>query len=418
MTLTFETAPSPALIESPDQRRALRLGLIALCVTEIISWGVLYYAFPVALSAITADTGWSASAASAAFSASLVVSAVVGISAGRLLDARGPRRVMTAGSVLAVPAVLGVAFAPNLAWFTAAWAVAGVAMAGVLYPPAFAAITRWYGEQRMRALLVLTLVAGLSSTIFAPLTAALLDHLSWRATFVVLALLLGLTTVPLHAFALRPAWPVLTAEGAEHRRASVARAVRSPGFVLLCLSFTTLAFGFYVASLGLIPLLSERGFTHSLAATTLGLLGAGQLLGRLAYGPMVQRLPSGGRLVAVVIVAAGSVVALALLPAAAGVLIGAAVVLGAMRGLFTLLQAGVIAERWGTEAYGTLTGIFTAPITTATALAPWAAAAGAEAVGSFRVLFLLLAALTTLSAFVGVVSFIVDKPTQVPKALR
>jgi predicted MFS family arabinose efflux permease len=278
-------------------------------------------------------------------------------------------------------------------------------MAGVLYPPAFTAITRWYGAHRMQALLVLTLVAGLSSTIFAPLTAVLLEHLSWRTTFGVLAARLGLTTVPLHAFALRPVWPKLTVEGAERRQSSVSGAVRSPGFVLLSISFATLAFGFYVASLGLIPLLTERGFSHGLAATTLGLLGAGQLLGRLAYAPLRKRLPPWGRLVVVVVTAAVAALGLAVLPAAAAVLIAAAVVFGAMRGLFTLLQAGVIADRWGVNAYGTLSGIFTAPITVAAAVAPWASATLAGAMGSSTTLFIVLAGFVLASATTGVASW-------------
>ena len=44
-------------------------------------------------------------------------------------------------------------------------------MAGVFYPPAFAALTGWYGPDRVRALTALTLAAGFASTIFAPLTA-------------------------------------------------------------------------------------------------------------------------------------------------------------------------------------------------------------------------------------------------------
>ncbi|MDN5932738.1 MAG: MFS transporter, partial [Pseudonocardia sp.] len=115
--------------------------LVVLCGTEIISWGVLYYAFPVLASGIAADTGWSLSTITAAFSTGLVVSALAGIPAGRLLDRWGPRAVMTTGSVLGVPAVAGIAVAPSLPWFFAAWALAGLAMAGVLYPPAFAALT-------------------------------------------------------------------------------------------------------------------------------------------------------------------------------------------------------------------------------------------------------------------------------------
>ena len=65
--------------------------------------------------------------------------------------------------------------------FVAGWLLAGVAMAGTLYPPAFAALTRWWGRRRVTALTALTLLAGLSSTVFAPLTATLLDHLQLAA---------------------------------------------------------------------------------------------------------------------------------------------------------------------------------------------------------------------------------------------
>lgn len=107
----------------------------------------------------------------------------------------------------------------------------------------------------------------------------------------------------------------------------------------------------------------------------------------------------------VVVTAAVAALGLALLPAVAAVLIAAAVVFGAMRGLFTLLQAGVIADRWGTSAYGTLSGIFTAPITVATAVAPWAAAALAGAMGSSTTLFVALAGLILASAAAGVASW-------------
>ena len=36
--------------------------LLVLCLTEITSWGVLYYAFPVLAPSISDDTGWPVSA--------------------------------------------------------------------------------------------------------------------------------------------------------------------------------------------------------------------------------------------------------------------------------------------------------------------------------------------------------------------
>lgn len=69
-------------------------------------------------------------------------------------------------------------------------------MGAVLYPRAFAALTRWWGPRSVTALMVLTLADGLASTVFAPLTAALDAHSDWRATYLVLAVVPAVVTVP------------------------------------------------------------------------------------------------------------------------------------------------------------------------------------------------------------------------------
>ena len=48
--------PQASAVESVQV--GLRRALVALCVTEITSWGVLYYAFPVVLTRLTRATGW------------------------------------------------------------------------------------------------------------------------------------------------------------------------------------------------------------------------------------------------------------------------------------------------------------------------------------------------------------------------
>lgn len=145
-----------------------RAVLPALCATQITSWGVIYYAFPVLNPAITADTGWPTGATTAAFSAALLISAFAGIRVGRMIDHRGPRTVMTAGSVLGVASLLVIAAAPNLPVFFTGWLLAGLAMAATFYQPAFAALTRWWAPDHVRALTVVTLAGGLASTVFAP----------------------------------------------------------------------------------------------------------------------------------------------------------------------------------------------------------------------------------------------------------
>jgi MFS family permease len=384
-------------------RHPPRRALVGLCVTQVTSWGVLYYAFPVALAAITADTGWSTTAATAAFSAGLVVSALAGIPVGRWLDRYGPRRVMTAGSVLAVPATAGIGLAPTYAWFLGAWLVAGVAMAAVFYQAAFAALTRWYGDRRVGALTALTLVAGLASTLFAPLTNALVEWLDWRDTYLVLASVLAVVTVPVHALALTAPWTaaapgVPAGRDGRARTRRVPAEVRSREFLTLSAALTMTAFGLYAASLTVIPLLTGRGFSASLAATTFGLVGAGQLLGRIGYAPLAARTTPTGRSVVVV---GASAVPLALLAAVSGppaLLVAAAVALGAARGAGTLLQATAVADHWGTARYGTLSGLFAAPITAATAVAPWAGTALAGVTGSYATAFWLLSGVVGLAA--------------------
>ncbi|MCW0214509.1 MAG: MFS transporter [Pseudonocardia sp.] len=382
---------SPTDLDATGLRRVLAV----LCVTEVTSWGVLYYAFPVLAPTIAADTGWSTGEITAAFSLGLVVSALVGIPAGRLLDRRGPRALMTTCSVLAVPALVGIASAGSLPLFFGAWMLAGVAMSGTLYPPAFAALTRWWGRRRITALTAVTLLGGLASTIFAPLTAGLLGHLGWRHTYLVLAVVLAVVTIPAHLFGLRGHWPA--AEPAPEAAGTPAAIAGSRAFVLLVAAVGLGAFTAFAVVVNQVPLLIGRGLSTSSAAWALGLGGVGQVLGRLGYGRLGAIAPR-PRAVLVLGVMALTTAALGLLPGPVGLLVAVAMLTGAARGIFTLLQATAVSERWGTEHYGRLGGILAAPAMVATAVSPWAGAALAGALGGYPALFLVLAAVALLAA--------------------
>jgi MFS family permease len=380
-------------------RAGLRRVLAVLCATEITSWGVLYYAFPVLAPAMVAETGWSPPTVTAAFSLGLIVSALVGIPAGRWLDRFGPRRLMTAGSVIAVPAVIGIAAAPTVPWFFAAWALAGVAMAGTLYAPAFAALTRWWGPRRVTALTVLTLLAGLASTIFAPLTAALMTQLGWRQTYLVLAVVLAVVTVPGHLFGLRGRWPA--PDPGEHRGKpdhAPAAVTRSRPFLLLVAAVALGAFAAFTVVVNQVPLLIERGLSTTAAAWALGLGGLGQVLGRLGYGTLTRHTGVRTRSVLVLGASAAATGLLGLLPGPAVALVGAAMLAGAARGVFTLLEATAVSDRWGSAHYGRLNGLLLAPAMVATALAPWAGAALSEVLGGYPVVFVVLAGVAVLAA--------------------
>jgi MFS family permease len=385
-------------------RFGLRRVLAVLCVTEITSWGILYYAFPVLAPDISRDTGWPATAVIAALSGAQLVSALVGIPVGRWLDRRGPRAVMTAGSLLAVPAVVAVATAQNLAWFIAAWALAGVAMGSVLYPPAFAALTRWYGPRRISALTVLTLAAGLASTVFAPLTALLAVHLDWRHTYLVLVIVLAAITIPGHFWGLRAPWPQADPPRAEHEEhADPRRIARSAGFLTLVVAMSLATFSVFAVVVNLVPLLLERGVGAGTAAVALGLGGAGQVLGRLGYGTLSRRTSVRVR-TGIIMLATSATTALLSVLGSVAALIAAAIVAGMARGVFTLLQATAITDRWGAVHYGRLNGLMSAPMTVTMALAPFAGAAFAGVLGGYAHAFLVLAAVNTAAAALAMAS--------------
>ena len=79
-------------------------------------------------------------------------------------------------------------------------------------------------------------------------------------------------------------------------------------------------------------------------------------------------------------------------------LVAVAMLAGAARGVFTLLQATAISDRWGAVHYGRLNGLLSAPALTATALAPWAGAALAGTLGGYPAVFATLAGLAVLAA--------------------
>nr|WP_280489152.1 MFS transporter [Nocardia carnea] len=393
----METAPAAAVDGLP--RAGRRRVLAVLCLTQISSWGILYYAFPVLSVSITRETGWSAPVITAAFSLGQLATALTGIPVGALIDRTGPRRVMTAGSVLGAIALVAIAAAPNLAVFYLGWLAAGVAMGAVLYPPAFAALTRWWGAERVTALMILTLAGGLASTVFAPLTAALDAHTDWRATYLVLAAVLAVLTIPAHWFGLRAVWPDPPAPtvAAHTDHAGIAR---SPRFAALVVTMCLAAFASFAGIFNLVALLQEQGFSPGLAATALGLGGAGQVLGRIGYLPLARYTGVTARTVVVLAALAGSTALLGVVSAVV-VLIAVAIGAGLVRGIFTLIQATAITDRWGATHYGRLNGLLSAPVVIVSALAPWAGTVLSAWTGSYAHTYLILGAVAALAAVIA-----------------
>lgn len=350
----------------------------ALAITQTAGYGILYYAFSVFIPPMSRDLHAGVAQLTGAFTLSALVSGLVAPLVGRRLDRHGGRGLMTAGSVLGALAVLAWSQVRTVAQLYLVCGVLGVASAMVLYEAAFAVIVAWFdAARRARALLAVTVVAGFASSIFLPLTGVLADRYGWRQALVILAAGYAVTAVPLHALAVRGR----PAPAHVDRREIVGTALRERPFWLLAAAFLTQTGAVSVMGVLLVTYLITLGHPPVFAAGVAGLLGVLSVTGRLVTTGLQARWP-----VALITAAMFGLQGLAavLLPLVGRDPVGAvaAVVLfGLGFGVATIARPALLADRYGTAAYASLSGTLALPITAAKAVAPLAAAGIAQVAG-------------------------------------
>jgi len=364
---------------------AVRVPTLILGVTQIVGWGTTMYAPAILATPIVEDTGWSRTAVFGAFSASLVLGALVSRPAGRLIDRSGGRAAMAAGSAVVAAGLAVAALAGSLPVHFAAWVVLGFAMRLTLYEAAFATLAAAGGRDARRAISVLTLPGGLASTIFWPIGWLLLEAFGWRATLGIYAACNLLICLPLHVL-------FLPRGGGEAARAAPSAApAGAPGarlrerdrrFALLVLT-TAFALMLYInsaLSAHLIDILVAFGLSGDLAVTVASLRGVGQVVGRLW-----ELLLAGGLQPVTLCLVAIGLAPLSLATLALGSAAPLAVIFafgqGASNGLVTIARGVAPLLLFGPKGYGALIGSMAGPGLLAAALAPAAHAALSDLAG-------------------------------------
>ncbi len=386
--------------------------LAALGVTQIVSWGILYYGFAPLLAPIEAETGWSRTLVSGAFSAALASSALASLAAGWLLDRGYARAVMSGGSIAAAALLAAASRITRPAELYLVWIGLGTAMAALLYEPAFAVLARWYSRERRRALTLLTLAGGAASLILLPLVATLVERLGWRDALLALAAIELGVTLPLHLFVVRARPEEVgqqpdgrSEESQPHtgnaRRSDVtALPILGAAGLLLAATFALGSAASSVVALHLFAFLGERGHAAAAAALTVGLVGLAQIPGRLLLEPLARgRDPRSVTAGIFLLQAAG----LALFAAAPGIvgLAGIVVVYGAGNGMATLVRAWRPTELFGADRVGRAGGLFALSSSSARALSPFVAGALWSAGVPYATTFLALAGIAASAALAG-----------------
>ncbi|WP_372618588.1 MFS transporter [Falsiroseomonas sp.] len=225
-----------------------------------------------------AELGWSRAEFSGAVTAGLLAAGLAAIPVGRFVDRHGSRGVMTLGAALGGLALLAWSAIPgSLALFYLLWIAIGAVQAMAFSDPAYAALTANSRDPR-RAVMYSTFITGVTTSIFLPLAAVLIEALGWRATLMAFA---ALQLVPAFTAAvlLRGVRGSLSGAGAEASGRPLRRALRRRAFWALAVTFCAQAFTMVGIGFHILPLLEERGLPLAAALLVVATHGPCQVPG-------------------------------------------------------------------------------------------------------------------------------------------
>ena len=273
-------APPPA-----KEQRYERARVGWLSVTQLITWGSVFYTFALLMEPVERELGLTRAQSSLAFSLALLAEGLLAYPVGRWIDRGHERVVMTGGSLVVALCLLAHSFITSVTQFYAVWLVLGAALSATLYSPVFAVVTRRYPHDFRRAIITLTFLGGLASTVFIPLSAWLIHALGWRHALWVLAAIHLLVCVPVHARWLRGApartLPATASGGSAAVRPGLAHHLRSAPFLLLGVFVVIMMAVTAALPAHMVSLLRENGLSEVWVVAIPASIGIIQVLGRL-----------------------------------------------------------------------------------------------------------------------------------------
>jgi len=397
--------------------------LWVLSLGQLITWGLVYYTFPLFVVPMEQELGWSRNELFGALSAGLMVAGLCSIPVGAWIDRGHGRLLMTGGSLLAAVLMLAWSRIESLPMFYLIWIGLGACQSVTLYEPAFAVITRVYGPRYRQAILIMTFLGGLASTFGIPFTQLLIECLSWRPALLVLAAInLGVAFLIHWLFVPSPkeeAVPIAAppkAQNAAGRRGPLATAVRVPAFWGLVVAFAGYGLAFSAMSFHLIPLLAERRVEIGVVMAIIALIGPMQVVGRVLLMAAQNRISSIQLGAGIYFAFPVSMAMLALGVSDVYGLILFAIIYGVANGLVTILRGMAVPEFIGPEGYGVVSGALTMPTNIMRAAGPLMGAFAWSAFGDYTpVLWGLTVIMLVAAAGFAAAALLSKKPSPWPK---
>ena len=361
--------------------------LSGLALTRIIGWGSTFYSPSVLVGALDREIGLNAEIVFGGITILLITGALVAPAIGRVLDREGTRRSMCIGAVICALGLGVLSLAQGPVSYLASWFVIGLGHAMSLANTGNVTISQLMGDRTRRVIGLMMLVTGLASSVFWPLTAALMNAFGWRMTLVIFAAMQIVIVLPIYAAIphyRRAAAPAAVREAASSagEHGSVPAHARRAAFWLVALAFSASGLVSWGLPLHLISLFQEAGLTQAEAVWVATLSGPATLAARAIDATLGERLPA--EKVALFGLLLGPVLCLAL-PFVAMTITAAAIfvtLFSAALGVISIARATLPLALFGRNGFATMLGKLTVPQNMTFAAAPLLFAVMVERLGA------------------------------------
>jgi MFS family permease len=331
------------------------------------------FSLAVFLEPMSVATGWSRTGISSAMTIAFVVMGVAAFGWGALLDRFGPRIVVLSGAVLLGVGLALASRAASLIEFQFMYGVVVGIAAGAVFAPTIATVTGWFEKHRALAVSLVSAGMGMAPMTISPLASWLISTYDWRTAQLAIAILAWGLLVPAALLVRRPpateAAHTTAGGGVDGRGLTVGKALRSPQFIVLALTFFTCCATHSGPIFHTVSYAIACGLAPMAAVTVYSAEGLAGLFGRLLFGVAADRLGAKPVLVAGLVVqavAAGSY----LFTRQLGEFYAVALVFGLAYGGVMPLYAVIAREYFPMRIMGTVFGAATMMSSLGMALGP------------------------------------------------
>jgi MFS family permease len=273
--------------------------IVACFIILFHLWGMVLNTLPIFLKPITEDMGWSRGDFSIAALAGGLASLIAAPIAGRIVDARGPKPVLVAGTLMIGLGLLGASRVSELWHFYVANLVIGTGLMCGTIIPCSALISNWFVSRRGTAMAVSFAGTAVGGLVMSPVAEWIIRTFSWRVSFIAGGIQILLVTLLVVFLVVRNRPSDMGLEpyrisdeeverdedwGVSLKQAASLRVFWLLSAIMLLIALVTGGVNYHC-----VAYLTDLGHSETRAAYAWSVVMGAMVLGKLAVGPVIDR---------------------------------------------------------------------------------------------------------------------------------